>query len=251
MAAGEVVANCLNHMLAIIENGMSTRELDNEGAKFLARFGANSAPILTYGFPGSTCISINNEAAHGIPLSSTIIKSGDLINIDVSAELNGFFADTGASFLLDSQNPLLVKLCDATKMALDLAISKVKTGNMLNLIGKAIEDTAMDEGFTVIENICSHGTGRSLHEEPDSIWGFYNRQDKRVLQEGMVFTIEPFLSTATLTVKEADDGWTLLNDPMEFSAQYEHTMICTADGPIITTLPTRGEPFTPQIFSEA
>jgi methionyl aminopeptidase len=231
---GKIVACVLEEMLAAAEPGMTTRELDALGATLLERHGARSAPQLTYGFPGATCISINEEAAHGIP-GDRVIRAGDVLNVDVSAELNGYFADTGGTTIVPPTNPLKTRLCHATRTALAQAMKQARAGQPLNGIGAAIERTAKAYGFKIIENLGSHGVGRALHEAPELIPGYFDPKDKRILKEGMVITIEPFLSTRSRIVNEAADGWTLVGAQGNLSAQYEHTMIITKGEPIIVT----------------
>ncbi|MDP1930399.1 MAG: type I methionyl aminopeptidase [Gammaproteobacteria bacterium] len=233
---GRVVARTLQRMLELIEPGMTTRELDAIGAQLLVESGARSAPQLTYGFPGATCISINEEAAHGIP-GDRIILGGDIVNVDVSAELNGYFADTGGTRIVPPETSLKTRLCHAAHTALEEAMKQARAGRPLNGIGAAIERVARRHKFRIIENLGSHGVGRALHEEPESIPGYYDPADKRVLKEGMVITIEPFLSTRSRWVEEADDGWTLVGGAGNLSAQYEHTMIITRGSPIVVTVP--------------
>lgn len=231
---GRIVSRVLHEMLAAAEPGMSTRELDALGEKLLAQHGARSAPRLTYNFPGATCISINEEAAHGIP-SDRIIRAGDVLNIDVSAELGGYFADTGGTTVVPPSNPQKTRLCHATRTALEQAMKHARAGQPLNGIGAAIQRTAKAHGFKIIENLGSHGVGRALHEAPEHIPGYFDPSDKRILQEGMVITIEPFLSTKSRVVTETSDGWTLVGVPGNLSAQYEHTMIITKGEPIVVT----------------
>jgi methionyl aminopeptidase len=233
---GRIVANCLQTMGRALEPGMTTRELDEIGRIYLEFHGANSAPQLTYNFPGTTCISVNEQAAHGIPGDKVLLAS-DLVNIDVSAELNGYFADTGGSFIIPPESNLKKNLCIVTKRALELAMREARAGRPLNLIGRAIETHARQNNLTVIENIGSHGVGRALHEEPDFIPGYYDPKDKRILKENQVITIEPFLSTGAREVFDAGDGWTLTTSKRYLTAQYEHTMVITKGRPIIMTLP--------------
>ncbi len=233
---GRIVADCLQVMAQSMEPGMSTAQLDAIGADFLASHSARSAPILVYDFPGATCISIAPDAAHGIP-GERVLKPGDLVNIDVSAELGGYFADTGGSFSVPPVHPSHQRLCDATLEALQRAMAEARHGARLNRIGHAIEQTAKDHGFGVIRNLGSHGVGRTLHEDPTFIPGFYKWMERRKLREGMVITIEPFLTTGKSMVQELEDGWTLRTQG-GFSAQYEHTMIITRDAPIILTEPS-------------
>ncbi|MNJ98515.1 Methionine aminopeptidase 2 [compost metagenome] len=233
---GKIVAQCLQYMGSKLEPGITTLELDQLGHVFLEKHGARSAPRLVYNFPGTTCISVNEEAAHGIP-GAKILGAGDLVNIDVSAELDGYFADTGGSFIIPPESDLKRNLCLATKRALEMALRAAKAGQPLNSIGKAIEKEALRNKLTVIENIGSHGVGRALHEEPDFIPGYYDPDDKRILKENQVITIEPFLSTGAREVFDTGDGWTLATSKRFLTAQYEHTMVITKSKPLIMTLP--------------
>ncbi|WP_020649461.1 type I methionyl aminopeptidase [Solimonas variicoloris] len=231
---GRIVSYVLQEMLDAAEPGMTTRELDAIGEQLLARHGARSAPQLTYDFPGATCISINEQAAHGIP-GDRVIRAGDVLNVDVSAELDGYFADTGGTKVVPPTNPQKTRLCHATRTALEYAMKQARAGQPVNGIGAAIQRTAKTYGFKIIENLGSHGVGRALHEEPESIAGYFDPADRRILKEGMVITIEPFLSTKSRIVTETDDGWTLVGAHGNLSAQYEHTMIITKGDPIVVT----------------
>lgn len=235
MNVGRVVAEIRDAMLAAVEPGMTTKELDDFGSALLDKAGANSAPKLAYDFPGSTCISVNEEAAHGIP-GSRVLCAGDVVNVDVSAELNGYFADTGATTVVPPISHIKARLCHATKTALDLALTKVQAGMSINSIGKAIQSVAKAHRFKVIRNLAGHGLGRSLHEEPEGIAGYYDSNDHRKLYAGQVIAVEPFLSTRSTQVEERGDGWTLVGHPSNISAQFEHTVIVTKGAPIITTL---------------
>lgn len=231
---GRIVSVVLQKMLDAAEPGMTTRELDSLGERLLAEQGARSAPKLTYNFPGTTCISVNEEAAHGVP-GDRIIRAGDVLNVDVSAELDGYFADTGGTAVVPPTNPLKTRLCHATRKSLNEAMKCARAGKPINGIGAAIQRTARTYGFRIIENLGSHGVGRALHEAPEHIPGYFDPSDRRVLKEGMVITIEPFLSTKSRTVTEASDGWTLVGASGNLSAQYEHTMIITKGEPIVVT----------------
>jgi methionyl aminopeptidase len=233
---GRIVARCLRHMHSQLEPGITTAEIDAVGGKFLESHGARSAPQLTYNFPGFTCISVNEEAAHGIP-GARILKAGDLVNIDVSAELDGYFADTGGSAIIPPESKLHLQICAAAKQALENAMLEARAGAKVSRIGYAIEKEAVLNGFTVIENLGSHGVGRALHEEPGFIQGYWDKNDRRVLKENQVITIEPFISSGARVVAENGDGWTLVTNPGIFTAQYEHTMVITKGKPLIMTLP--------------
>ena len=217
-----------------LKPGISTAALDRIGENNLARYGARSAPILMYDFPGHTCISINDEAAHGIP-SGRKVEPGDVVNIDVSAELNGYFGDTGATFTVPPVDPRIEYLCQVTRKSLNAAMAAARAGAKVNQIGQAIEKTAINAGFTTIRNLGSHGIGRSLHEEPQFIQNFYDKSDTHTLREGQVITIEPFLSTVADSTVTAEDGWALLTGDGNRSAQYEHTMVITRGKPLVLT----------------
>ncbi len=232
---GRIVATVLHKMLDAIEPGMTTGELDAIGEKLLDQHGARSAPRLAYGFPGTTCISVNEEAAHGVP-GARIIEAGDLVNVDVSAELGGYFADTGGTRIVPPATPVKTKLCHATRAALSGAIRVARAGQPVNRIGREIQRAASAYQLRIIENLAGHGVGRAIHEEPEHILGYFDPLDTRVLREGMVIAIEPFLSTKSRTVSESDDGWTLVGAPGNLSAQYEHTIIVTRGTPIIVTV---------------
>lgn len=233
---GRIVAGCLRHMQSKLEPGITTAELDALGGEFLEAHGARSAPKLTYNFPGFTCISVNEEAAHGIP-GTKVLQAGDLVNIDVSAEMDGFFADTGGSAIIPPESKLHLRICAAAKQALENAMLEARAGARLNRIGHAIESEAIRNGFTVIENLGSHGVGRALHEEPEFIPGYFDKRDKRFLKENQVITIEPFISSGAREVFDNGDGWTLVTSPGVFTAQYEHTLVITKGAPLIMTLP--------------
>ncbi|WP_347359154.1 type I methionyl aminopeptidase [Bdellovibrio sp.] len=234
---GKIVANCLQYMAGKIEPGMSTKELDNLGGKYLELHGAKSGPMAVYNFPGYNCISLNHEVAHGVPSDTKKIQKGDLINIDVSAELGGYFADNGGSFTVPPGKKSDEELLKVTRLALDTAIKAVKAGELISVIGYNIEKVAKAHGYTVIENLGSHGVGRSLHEEPKFIAGYYDKDDRRKLKEGHVITIEPFVSTGARFVDEESDNWTLVSGKNHRTAQFEHTMVVMKDRALIVTIP--------------
>lgn len=233
---GRVVAQTLAAMGKALEPGMTTKELDQLGRAMLEKEGARSAPELTYGFPGATCISVGPDCAHGIP-DGTVVKAGDLINIDVSAELDGYYGDTGASFAVPPVHPRIKRLCRDGRRAMWAGIKAVQAGNRLNEIGRSIEDFARQNRYSLVRNLASHGVGRSLHEEPGQIPTWYEPRDRRRIPEGLVFTIEPFLSLGADWVEEKGDGWSLRPPARQPTVQYEHTLVATKRGPVVLTLP--------------
>jgi len=233
--ASEAVAFTLKEMIKYAEVGMTTKELDEYGGKILSEFGAKSAPYLTYGFPGYTCISVNNEMCHGIPSDKRILKEGDLVNIDVSAELNGYWSDNGSSFVLGNDIHQHQKLVDASKEILAKAINNIKGGVKIADIGFLIETEAKKRGYKVIKNLGGHGVGKSLHEEPDELLNYKNRFDQRRFKKNSVVAIETFISTTSTYAEEQNDGWTMVGNKGGYMAQHEHTIVITDGKPIILT----------------
>jgi methionyl aminopeptidase len=234
MKIGKIVALTIKEMKGAIEPGMTTGQLDQIGLGMLSRYGAVSAPMKDAGFPAHTCISVNEEVAHGIP-GDRVIQPGDLVNIDVSAELDGFYADAGESFQIEPAKTEVDALCRYTYATLMKVISGLRAGVKLNEVGRIIQSEAKKGGYRVIEDLCSHGVGRSLHEEPLDILPYYEPRDRRVLKSGQVITIEPFLSTGATYVVERADGWTLAVPDRSRVAQHEHTIVITNNKPIIVT----------------
>ena len=233
--AGEAVAYTLKEMINHAQPGMSTRELDEFGASILSRFGAKSAPHLTYKFPGWTCISVDDEFCHGIPKSSRILKEGDLVNIDVSAELDGFWADNGGSFVLGADIHHHQKLVDASKDILRNAISHIRGGVKIADIGHLMETEAKSHGYKVIRNLGGHGIGRGLHEAPEELLNYRNHLDQRRFKKNSVVAIETFISTASTLAVQLKDGWTMVGNKGGYMAQHEHTLVVTDGMPMVLT----------------
>ncbi len=234
-AISEVVALTLKQMRQHARIGMHTKELDEFGGEILKSYGAKSAPFETYGFPGWTCISLNEEAAHGIPSEKKILKEGDLINIDVSAELNGFWSDNGGSFILGEDINNHTPLVDASKTILKMALDQIKGGVKISDIGFLIQTEAKKRGFKVIKNLAGHGVGRSLHEDPEEILNFRDPFNKQRFKKNSVVAVETFISTKSNIAVEQKDGWTLVGNRGGYVTQHEHTLLITDDKPIILT----------------
>lgn len=235
----EIVGITLRKMREHARPGMSTLELDEYGADILQKYGARSAPSLSYGFPGATCISVNHEACHGIPSANKFLHEGDLVNVDVSAELDGYFGDNGGSFVLGNDIHHHNKLVDSSRRILIMAINRIKGGVRIAEIGRFIETEARKDGYNVIRNIVGHGIGRSLHEEPFEIPCFYDRYNTARFKKNSVVAIETFISTWASQVSEKGDGWTLITKDGSFVAQHEHTIIVTDAKPVILTKANR------------
>ncbi|MDQ6903477.1 MAG: type I methionyl aminopeptidase [Bacteroidota bacterium] len=233
--ASEAVACTLKQMSNYAQPGMTTKQLDEFGAKVLEGFGARSAPSLAYGFPGWTCISVNNEFCHGIPSTKRILKEGDLINIDVSAELNGFWSDNGSSFVLGEDINQHQNLIDTSKQILHKAICNVKGGVRISEIGHLIETEAKKYGYKVIKNLTGHGVGKSLHEEPHEIANYKDRSNLSRFKKDSIVAIETFISTTSTYAETQNDGWTMVGNKGGFMVQHEHTIMVTDGRPIVMT----------------
>jgi methionyl aminopeptidase len=233
--ASEAVAHTLKAMRNYAQPGMSTKELDEYGGNILTGMGAKSAPYLTYGFPGYTCISVDNEFCHGIPSDKRILQEGDLINIDVSAELNGFWADNGGSFVLGNDIHQHQQLVNASRDILEKAIHHIRGGVKIADIGLLMETEAKKRGFKVIKNLGGHGIGRGLHEEPGDLLNYKDRFDSRRFKKNSVVAIETFIATTSTYATELSDGWTMVGDKGGYMAQHEHTIVVTDGKPLILT----------------
>ncbi|MEH7460735.1 type I methionyl aminopeptidase [Bacillus thuringiensis] len=231
---GRIVALAREEMKKQAKPGMTTKELDLIGKKVLDEHGAISAPEKEYNFPGTTCICVNEEVAHGIP-GDRVLKEGDLVNVDVSAALDGYYADTGISFVL-GQDEAKEKLCAAAESAFWAAMKKVKAGAKQNQIGRAVNNDARKNGYKVIENLTGHGIGLSLHEAPNHILSYFDPMDNTLLKDGLVIAVEPFVSMgADHIIERGDDGWTFVTPDKSLVAQCEHTIVVTRGEPIILT----------------
>ncbi|WP_102272991.1 type I methionyl aminopeptidase [Cytobacillus massiliigabonensis] len=230
---GKIVALIRDELIAMTKPGITTKELDDYAGELFEKHGALSGPKGEYDFPGFTCISVNEEVAHGIP-GKRVIQEGDLVNIDVSGSKNGYFADTGLSIVVGGDQRL-EKLCETAQLAFEEGLKKIKAGAKLSMIGKVVNRTANQHGYTVIKNLTGHGIGRSLHEKPDHILNYFEPWDSQLLKDGMVLAFEPFVSTGAEEVIELDDGWTFVTRDKSYVAQCEHTLIVTKGEPIILT----------------
>ncbi|MGB3652108.1 MAG: type I methionyl aminopeptidase [Rivularia sp. (in: cyanobacteria)] len=237
---GKLAANLLNHLEGMVQPGISTKDLDDEAARFMKANGAISA-TLGYAPPnhqpytGSVCTSVNEVVCHGIPNSKTILKDGDIINIDVTPILDGFHGDTSRTFLVGNVSDKAQKLVEVTRESMMRGIAQVKPGGRIGDIGAAIQEYAEANGFSVVRDMVGHGVGREFHTEPQV--PHYGTQGTGIkLRKGMVFTIEPMLNEGTYELKFLKDGWTVITQDGKLSAQFEHTIAVTDDGFEILTL---------------
>lgn len=233
---GQICGRVLKSLVESAKVGMTTKEIDDLGGRLLKEMGAESAPVSEYDFPGYTCISVNEEVAHGIP-GKRVLNEGDLVNIDVSAKKNGYFADTGISFIVgESEDPMKQKVVDICEVALDEAIKKIKPGTKVSQIGRAVHKVARKNGLNVIKNLTGHGVGKSLHDAPQHIMNYYDPTNHDLLKEGMVIAVEPFISSKASFVTDGKNDWAFETKDGSFVAQKEHTILVTSEGPKLLTL---------------
>lgn len=230
--AGSVVSLALRMMLRAVEPGVDTAHLDGIGAAILRQRGVRPAPP-TRGFPAATCISVNEVAAHGIPSPGTVLRDGDVVNIDVSGELDGYWVDTGRSITVGDADAAATALVAAARAANLAAVNAARAGRPLWHIGAASERVVRRRGFSVLRNVCGHGCGSDLWEPPD-VLGHRDPTARTRLREGQVLAIEPFVSERASWAIADEDGWTL-RTPGSRSAQFEHTIVVTHGKPIVVT----------------
>lgn len=232
----EIVALTLKEMCEHARPGMTTRQLDEYGARILSDYGARSAPRATYDFPGWTCISVNREFCHGIPSDKRILQEGDLINVDVSAELDGFWSDNGNSFILGDDLHHHQPLIEASREILHAAIHMIRGGVRISDVGYLIESEAKIRGYKVVRNLAGHGVGRSLHEPPSEITNFRDRYNKHRFKINSVVAVETFITTHSNYARVLPDGWTMVGNGGGYMAQHEHTIVVTDGEPLVLTV---------------
>lgn len=233
-AAGRVVALALEEMRHAIREGVTTQEIDDIGSAVFSAHGARSAPQLVYGFPGVNCISVNDEAVHGVP-SQRPLRAGDIVTLDATAELRGYMADAAVTVAVGQPSRLAARLIDAAEQALDRALRLVAPGLPINEIGRAVESEVRRAGFRVLTALAGHGIGRVIHEVP-TVPNHYLAGHATPLTEGLVITIEPIIAATTShVVGPGDDGWAISTRDRSLSAHAEHTVIVLSEGPMIVT----------------
>jgi methionyl aminopeptidase len=233
LAVGKIVALTLRHMQRHVRPGITTAELDAIGAAFMQEHGVRSAPMLVYDFPKPTMVCINEEAAHAIP-SDRAIKPGDLVKIDITGELDGYYADSAITVGVPPLAPKRRKLLECARAALTSALSVVHTGVPLNRIGTAAEAAARKHGFNIVSELTGHGVGRSIHEEP-TVPNVYLPNYRQPLADGLVLAVEPHVTPGSGRILTASDGWTLRTRDGAPVANFEHTIVVTKGKPIIVT----------------
>lgn len=231
--AGRVVALALREMKENLEPGITTADLDAVGARIFEQHGARSAPNLVYGFPGVNLISVNDAAVHGVP-GDYAIKPGDLVKIDVTAELDGYVVDAAVTVSVPPEPALNERLRRCAELAFGRAAAVARAGRPVNKIGRAIETVVRRQGFSVLAELSSHGVGRTIHEEP-TVPNYYDGRLRTTLTKGLVITIEPIISAGSAWTVEDEDGWTIRTADGSLAAHHEHSVVITKGSPIILT----------------
>ena len=230
---GALVARALREMEQHVQPGLTTAQLDAIGADFLRRHGARSAPQLSYDFPGFSCISVNEQIVHGVP-GPRVLAPGDVVKIDVTAELDGFVADAAITVNIPPVTAEARRLRKCAQSAFVRAMAVARAGTPIREIGRAVEDEVERHDFAVVREMCGHGVGRTIHEDP-SVPNFYSALTRGTLRDGMVLAVEPMISARPARVVEEPDGWTLRTHNGSLAAHYEHTVVIREGEPLLVT----------------
>ena len=232
--AGRITAEALAVARDLIRPGISTKEIDTKIRAHIEKCGAVPSFLGYGGFPGSACISINNEVIHGIPSDKVILKDGDIVKIDVGARYRGYNGDSARTFTVGKVSDEALRLISVTEMSFYEAMKVIRPGNRVGDIGFAVENFVISNGFSVVKDYVGHGVGKNLHEEPEI--PNYGRQGRGVrLYPGMTIAVEPMVNAGLGGVRVLKDGWTVVTSDGKLSAHYENTILVTDGDPIILT----------------
>ncbi len=232
--AGKLAADVLIMLDDYVKVGVSTGKLDDLAHQFILDHGAIPAPLNYNGFPKSICTSINHVVCHGIPDHERLLKDGDIINIDTTVIVDGFYGDTSKMWIVGEGSVMAERICRVAQEALYAGMKVIKNGTRLGDIGAAIQKVVEPERFSIVREFCGHGIGETFHAEPQVL--HYGKAGTGVeLKTGMAFTIEPMINQGVWQTKVMKDGWTAITKDRKLSAQWEHTLIVTDDGCIVTT----------------
>jgi methionyl aminopeptidase len=233
-AVGAVVRDTLAAMRAAVAPGMTTAELDQVAARVMERAGARSAPKLVYDFPGATCISVNDEIVHGIPSEARRLAEGDLVKLDVTAELQGYMADACVTVGVGRIRESGRQLIDAAQSAFKKGLRAVRHGTRVVDVGRVVEEEVTAKGFSVVRPLQGHGIGRTIHEDP-MMPNWADPQAEGWLTDGLVITLEPIIAAGSGDMVEDDDGWTVRTKDGSLAAHHEHTLVVTKGAPLLLT----------------
>ena len=233
-AIGRIVRLALDEMSKAVRAGVTTADLDRVCATVLSEHGAESSPPKTYGFPGTACISVNDEAIHGIP-GERMLQEGDLVKLDVTAEKDGFVADAAVTVRVGTVSATADALARCAESAFHQALKVARAGNRVYEIGRAVEREVRRCGFSVVKEFCGHGVGRAIHESP-SVPNHFDPRYRSKLTEGLVITIEPIISAGNGKTQVLSDKWTMRTTDRSLAAHYEHSLVITSGDPILLTV---------------
>jgi len=237
--AGRLAAATLDFIHGHIRPGVSTAALDRLCETFMRDQGAIPATIGYHGYRHASCISVNHVVTHGIPSETVVLAEGDIVNVDVTPVLDGWYGDTSRTFFVGHPRPETYRLVAATHEAMMAGIALARPGNRMGDLGHAIETVARRERFAVVREFCGHGIGRVFHDAPE-VLNFGRPGTGVVFEPGMVFTVEPMLNAGTARVRILRDGWTTITADRSWSAQFEHTLMVTDGAPELFTLSPAG-----------
>jgi len=232
-AIGKIVAAVLREMAARVRPGVTTAELDEIGGRVLAGHGARSAPPMVYGFPGEVCISINDEALHGIP-GGRAVAAGDLVKLDLVAEKDGYMADAAVTVAVPPVSDIARGLAHCAERAFHKAMQVARAHHRISEIGRAVETEVRRSGFSVMREFCGHGVGRTIHEEPQ-VPNYEEPRARQRLSEGLVITVEPIIASGRGAGVRDKDNWTIRTADGSLAAHFEHTIVVTRGAPILLT----------------
>ncbi|MBU3823849.1 MAG: type I methionyl aminopeptidase [Candidatus Oceanisphaera merdipullorum] len=244
--SGKLLAMVFDYLDSVIQVGISTMDINNLAEQYIVQqLNARPASKGQYDYQYVLNTSVNHVVCHGIPADTQKLKSGDIINVDITLEQGGFIADSSKMYMIGDVLPLAKRLVEQTYEAMWQGIRAVKPGATLGDVGHAIQRHAEQQGYSVVREFCGHGIGREMHEEPQ-VLHYGEPGEGLVLQEGMVFTIEPMINQGKAKVKVKKDGWTVVTTDKKLSAQWEHTIAVTSDGYEVLTLRTDEQHFAEQ-----
>lgn len=232
-AIGRIVGQVLRELAGQVRPGITTAELDRRGASLLAERGARSAPALVYGFPGTVCISVNDELLHGVP-GGRVIRVGDLVKLDLTAEKDGYMADAAVTVPVPPVSEQAARLAACAERAFDKGILAARASHRVCDIGMAVEAEVRRNGFSVVRQFCGHGIGRTIHEDPQ-VPNYGDTRSRDRLSDGLVITVEPVIAAGAGDVMVDRDGWTVRTADGALAAHYEHTIVVTHGEPILLT----------------
>jgi methionyl aminopeptidase len=232
-AVGRIAAQTLEAMRQAVRPGITTAELDQVARDVFEAHGARSAPMMVYNFPGSTCISVNDEVVHGIP-GPRSLQAGDVVKLDVTIEKDGYMADTACTVVVEPRSSNARRLASCAKQALDAALAVARAGQPIYKVGQVVEAAVRQQGFSVIPQLCGHGIGKTIHEPPE-VPNSYNPHHRGIFEEGMVLTIEPIIAAGSGKIVNEKDGWTIRTADRSLAAHFEHTLAITRGRPVVLT----------------